>query len=340
MSFDASFKIGEIISFLGLAQSLYVLVYMLLRSGNWRYAVIPSAYFLALSFAFLLDAASGRIGSSIMFYIQIQNFFWFASVPLAVLLIFQVGQIAVPPSPRLLWFLGLVPLMVIPGPLFGSPELNYISGLVLGGLSLLGLWLRRDIFADAGKSPKLMGERFWLILCLIVMNVGFLGSVLAYVSQIIPYGEWMMIRTLLGIGVVYVSATSLFRIYPQAVKLDRKPAGDVSGEDQAVLDKVYQLLDRDKVYQEPEYGRAELARELGIGEATLSRIINQHFSKTIPQILNEYRVKDAQRLLRETDVPIQQVFEESGFNSITTFNRVFKELAGDSPKEYRHRYKT
>ena len=102
MSFDASFKIGEIISFLGVAQSLYVLLYMLFRSGNWRYAMIPSAYFLVLSCAFLLDAASGRIGSFFDFYPQIQVVFWFVSVPLSVLLIFQIGCFTSPPSPRTL----------------------------------------------------------------------------------------------------------------------------------------------------------------------------------------------------------------------------------------------
>jgi two-component system response regulator YesN len=55
--------------------------------------------------------------------------------------------------------------------------------------------------------------------------------------------------------------------------------------------------------------------------------------------LNEYRVRDAQRLLAETNAPIQNIFEESGFNSITSFNRVFKELAGEAPKEYRARHK-
>ena len=62
-------------------------------------------------------------------------------------------------------------------------------------------------------------------------------------------------------------------------------------------------------------------------------------SQFLPQFLNEFRVKDAQRLLKETDASIQNIFEESGFNSITTFNRVFKELSGDSPTEYRARFR-
>ena len=86
-------------------------------------------------------------------------------------------------------------------------------------------------------------------------------------------------------------------------------------------------------------GRAELARELKVGEATLSRLVNARYVKTIPQLLNEFRVKDAQKLLKETDASIQNIFEESGFNSITTFNRVFKELSGEAPKEYRARFR-
>ena len=179
------------------------------------------------------------------------------------------------------------------------------------------VWFRRDLLDNLASRTKFGGERFWLILAMIVTNVAFLAATLAYVSDVLSYHNWITIRTLLGIGFVYIGATGLFRIYPQAVKMDRKPVpeGALSSDDKLIIEKLQELLERDKVYQEESIGRAELARELNVGEATLSRIINIHYSKTIPQILNEYRVKDAQRLLRETDVPIQNIFSESGFNT-------------------------
>jgi AraC-like DNA-binding protein len=50
-------------------------------------------------------------------------------------------------------------------------------------------------------------------------------------------------------------------------------------------------------------------------------------------------VEEAKTLLVETQADISTISEESGFNSIATFNRVFKDIAGLSPTEYRAKYK-
>lgn len=342
MTFNAQFTLAEIFSLLGLAQSVYVLVYMLLRSGSVRSALIPSLYFAVLAAAFLFDAAAGRWGKELGYYEAIQWLFWFSGVPIGTLLIFQLAQVPDVPPAKYFLLLLLVPISFLPCLVYDQPEILYVSGLVIGAFSLLAIWLRRDLLDGLHKAPKFGRERFWLILTLVAMLAAFLGSTLAVISGRLGASEWAIVRTLLGIAFVYIAATSLFRIYPQAVRLDRRDAADPSAlksEDRQVLDRLEGLLQHEKIYHDPAIGRAELAREIGVGEASLSRIVNAGYGKTIPQILNEFRVRDAQRLLKETDVPIQIVFEESGFNSITTFNRVFKELSGDSPTEYRGRFK-
>ncbi len=332
------FSFTEILSLLGLVQSVYVLVYMMFRSGNWKYAIVPMGYFITLGMAFLLDAAATRWEWRFEQYEFFQWLFWFSGVPLGTLLIFQIARTPDLPPFRYAALLLLIPLSLSLHYLDrASNDLLYAAGLVAGALSLLTVWLRRDVLGSGlGTNPRLSGERFWLILALIVTHVAFLASTFAYLNDWLNYQDWTLVRNALGIGFVYIATTSLFRIYPQAIKFARKsPASNLSNDEQAVLDRLAALFEKEKVYQEPELGRAELARELGVGEATLSRIVNIHYGKTIPQILNDYRVQDAQRLLRETDVPINNVFAESGFSSITTFNRVFKELTGVSPKEFR-----
>lgn len=341
MAFSSQFTLAEILSLLGLVQSVYVLVYMLLRSGTFSNAVAPSLYFGALAAAFFFDAAAGRWSSGIENYESYQWLFWFSCIPLGALLIFQLAQVPQPLRPKYFFLLLLVPISFLPCAVIDEADLVYVSGMVIGGLSLLAIWLRRDLLDGLRTDPKFGKERFWLILALITMHTVFLGATLAYISNAIGAEQWLGIRTLLGIAFVYLAATSLFRIYPQAFKtVEKKDASaPVRSEDQSLLDRLNALLEIEKVYQDPVIGRAELARELKIGEATLSRLVNAHYNKTIPQILNELRVKDAQKLLKETDASIQNIFEESGFNSITTFNRVFKELSGDSPKEYRARFR-
>lgn len=339
MAFDAQFTLAEILSLLGLVQSVYVLVYMLVRSGTIANAIIPSSYFGILAAAFFFDAAAGRWAQFLNNYETLQWFFWFSGIPLGTLLIFQLAQVPQVLRPKYFLLLLLIPITFLPRLVIEEPLIVYVSGLVIGAFSLLAIWLRRDLLDGLHNNPKFGKERFWLILALITMHTAFLGSTFAFVSNAIDSAQWLLIRTLLGIAFVYIAATSLFRIYPQALKLDRKEPPVFKTEDQLLLEKLQELLERDKIYQDPAIGRAELARELKIGEATLSRLVNANYGKTIPQILNELRVKDAQKLLKETDASIQNIFEESGFNSITTFNRVFKELSGEAPKEYRARFR-
>jgi AraC-like DNA-binding protein len=341
MVFTSQFSLAEILSLLGLVQSVYVLVYMLLRSGSLINAIIPSLYFGFMAAAFLFDAAAGRWAKELDSYGAFQWLFWFSGIPLGALLIFQIANIAEKPKAKYFLLLLLIPIAFLPGYFMKEPNVLYVSGPIIGAFSLLAIWLRRDLLDGLHGNAKFGEERFWLIIALITLNVAFLGATLAYVSVAIDLPQWTIIRTLLGIAFVYIAATSLFRIYPQALQTERKDPAvtPLKSEDQIILERLNLLFEREKIYQDPAFGRAELARELKVGEANLSRLVNVYYGKTIPQILNELRVKDAQKLLKETDASIQNIFEESGFNSITTFNRVFKELTGEAPKEYRARFK-
>lgn len=338
MFWTSQFTLPEILSLLGLAQCIYVLVYMLLRSGSLINAVIPSLYFLFMGTAFFLDAAAARWAHGFDRYEQFQWLFWYSGVPLGALLIFQIANVTEAPKPKYFLLLLLIPITFLPGYAMDDQNILYVWGLIVGSLALLAIWLRRDLLDGLHNNARFGRERFWLIIALIGLNTAFLGFTFAYISQGLNDLEWGLLRTVLGIAFVYIAATSLFRIYPQALKTQHA-APEPSGSDQELIVRIQALFERDKIYQDAAYGRAELARELGIGEATLSRLVNQYYGKTIPQLLNEYRVRDAQKLLVETDASIQNVFEESGFASITTFNRVFKDLAGDSPTEFRARHR-
>ena len=106
-------------------------------------------------------------------------------------------------------------------------------------------------------------------------------------------------------------------------------------EEQAQLERIVHLFETEKVYQEANLTRTELAQELKIPESSLSRIVSLHYAKSVPQLINSYRVNDAISLIEQTDVPIKEIAIEAGFSSIATFNRVFKEQTGQSPSAYR-----
>jgi AraC-like DNA-binding protein len=148
----------------------------------------------------------------------------------------------------------------------------------------------------------------------------------------------MTVRTVVGIFLAYLAGTSLFRIYPQAVPF-RARTEELTDKDRETVEKIRNLIDLQKVYHEPAYNRSDLARELNLSEGAVSRVVNIAYGQTLPQLINERRVEDAKRLLAETDATIKVVAEEVGFNSLASFNRVFKEIAGCNPSDFRHSMK-
>ncbi len=67
------------------------------------------------------------------------------------------------------------------------------------------------------------------------------------------------------------------------------------------------------------------------------RFFKNRTHKTFFQFLIELRLKHACQLLNDTELPIAEIAEKSGFNSISNFNRQFKAQKGVSPSQYSNR---
>lgn len=68
------------------------------------------------------------------------------------------------------------------------------------------------------------------------------------------------------------------------------------------------------------------------------RYFKKRTHKSFTQYLNEIRLRNACKLLIEGDNPISKVCYQSGFNTLTNFNRQFKSLMKVTPTEYKKKY--
>jgi len=78
----------------------------------------------------------------------------------------------------------------------------------------------------------------------------------------------------------------------------------------------------------------------GTNKTSLCRSFKQEYGTTILHYINQLKIKDAKRLLREQTLSITQISETLGFGSIHYFCRLFKQYTGLSPKEYRQSIKS
>ncbi|MGN0242821.1 MAG: helix-turn-helix domain-containing protein [Lachnospiraceae bacterium] len=79
----------------------------------------------------------------------------------------------------------------------------------------------------------------------------------------------------------------------------------------------------------------ELANALGYSDGYLSQVFSCTTHYTILEYINKTRIKAAAALLIQSKQPVTAIALQAGFQSIATFNRVFKKYMGCSPTEYR-----
>jgi AraC-like DNA-binding protein len=80
----------------------------------------------------------------------------------------------------------------------------------------------------------------------------------------------------------------------------------------------------------------ELSDHLHVSPATCNRLLQKSIGRSFKTALIEIRISHACRLLLETEQSILDIAFGSGFTNLSNFNRRFKELKGNSPREYRN----
>lgn len=104
----------------------------------------------------------------------------------------------------------------------------------------------------------------------------------------------------------------------------------------AIITRLHEIMEDEKAFADEDLTLNDLARDLDIGPHQLSQILNNRIRKNFNTFVNEYRVEEAKRLLREEpDRSILSIGAAAGFNSTTTFNTVFARHTGLSPRQYR-----
>lgn len=81
---------------------------------------------------------------------------------------------------------------------------------------------------------------------------------------------------------------------------------------------------------------SEVAEKTYVSQWHLSKLLNRHLDQNFSEILNNIRIKEAQKLLRDPSLRIGDIAEKVGFIDMAHFSRVFKKNIGISANEYRN----
>src|SRR4029079_2860002 len=110
-----------------------------------------------------------------------------------------------------------------------------------------------------------------------------------------------------------------------------------TGQDPELLRRLLRAKDRMDAASDAQWRVRRLASVSGVSEAHFARSFKDAFGVPPHRYLLTRRIERAKALLRDTDTPIIDIALETGWQSLGTFGRVFKDVTGESPSELRTR---
>lgn len=105
-----------------------------------------------------------------------------------------------------------------------------------------------------------------------------------------------------------------------------------------IVARTVAIMDHQRLYLQSELTLQNIADHLKIPAYQVSQAINEGLNKTFYDLVNGYRVEEAKRLLldpKNKNNKILAIAFDSGFNSKTTFNTVFKKFTGFTPTDFK-----
>lgn len=324
-----------------------ITLFLVFRARKLRLVITPLLFFLTLTSSFIVPILqllkylepdhARHLGSLVDMLIPAFGFLMIVQ--------FILGR---PPSIAY-WFVLLVPLIGANGVMLAmeQPEMCFTMERCVPThqlLTIYGVITSAAIYLFAirvlqqtpaiTKRDSNRRQKYWVIITLIVYNLALLGVDLAWVAERISDSNIAFVKAMIRVTFVYLVLSSVFRVFNESLRI--RPISDATvRRDMDIEMRVRTVLREKRLYQEMNFNRTALADELGLTEQHLSRVINQRFGKSFTELMNELRVKDAKVELRETAKNITQIAFDVGFRSSSSFNRVFKSITGQTPREYR-----
>lgn len=163
---------------------------------------------------------------------------------------------------------------------------------------------------------------------------------LMYVAVVLALYLFLLILTYLTswIGIEGIGRTTLVFLKQPDQPAQNKNFSKLSDEDvQGYAKKINKLMTDEKLYLNEHLGLRELALQLEADPNLISYILNNHLKSTFYDFVNKYRVEEVKTRLNNPaykHLTLLGIALESGFNSKTTFNRVFKQVTGITPTEF------
>lgn len=107
-------------------------------------------------------------------------------------------------------------------------------------------------------------------------------------------------------------------------------------QQRALVLRITEQMTTNKPFLQASFSLPDLAAQLNVTVHVLSQAINDGLGKSFFEMTAEYRIAEARKLLIEKPhIKVEEIAEEVGYLSKSSFNTAFKKLTGKTPSEWR-----
>jgi transcriptional regulator GlxA family with amidase domain len=114
---------------------------------------------------------------------------------------------------------------------------------------------------------------------------------------------------------------------------------DSASQDPELLRRLLRAKDRMDAAFHEAWPVSRLSDVSGVSEAHFARSFKQAFGVPPHRYLLTRRIERAAALLRDTELPITEIAFQTGWESLGTFGRTFRDITGETPSAVRTRAK-
>ncbi len=206
--------------------------------------------------------------------------------------------------------------------------------------------LRLKTAASETRTLALPLLRAVLIAAIAFLVLQTVAAILAYFGTDSSEVVFFLLYLLIGLcfyllGYWASSQPEVFHPERYVRSRTRRPKYEKSALDDqeiaAYAKKLEEAMGSEKLYLKNDLRIADVAEAVGTSTNHISQVINARFDQNFYDFVNSYRVAEAMRKLRDPKhrhLTLLAIALAAGFNSKSTFNKVFKEQAGMTPSEY------
>jgi AraC-like DNA-binding protein len=209
---------------------------------------------------------------------------------------------------------------------------------VWGIYILISAFILKNIFQKIlNKNVGCTTSELWLVAV-------FIGNLLIYLAYLIGYFWLYLIGTLTFSFVFYglffffmfkKNRETIFKDIPK--KYESKKIEHHEAE--RLIAKLNEAMNQKQFHRNTNIKLNDIALHLKISSHKLSQLLNDNLGKSFALFVNECRIEEAKKMLKENNnFTLEAIGFEAGFSSKSTFYATFKKIVGLTPSEYKKRY--